>query len=176
MSVPEFVPAAKNGTDPGLCKCGCGEKTEIAEHTNTQNGWVKGQPRPYISGHSPSAKKKPARNAANSKEKDPGKPESQAEMKSGLDEVLGDYLDDDKKKELAAMLWEACQVKRRLSLRNDPCKECGCQHVRYVEDYDFNRSMKALDLYMTRVAGRPGTAAGDDAGVIVKLVYVGVDE
>ncbi len=166
MSELEFVPAAKNGTEQKLCECGCGKPTDLGKN---------GKPLRFRPGHNMRVKNRgiPESDVSN---KDKGKPESQAEMKSGLDEVLGDYLDDDKKKELAAMLWEACQVKRRLSLRNDPCKECGCQHVRYVEDYDFNRSMKALDLYMTRVAGRPGTAAGDDAGVIVKLVYVGVDE
>ncbi len=156
VSEIEFVPAAKNGTEQKLCECGCGEPTPLAKKTNTAAGLVIGQPVRFLPGHNMRVKNRgiPESDTSN-KVKDPeGKPESQAEMKSGLDEVLGDYLDDDKKKELAAMLWEACQVKRRLSLRNEPCPSCGCQHVRYVEDYDFNRSMKALDLYMTRVAGR----------------------
>lgn len=34
-----------------LCECGCGEETEIAERTRPALGWIKGEPRPYVSGH-----------------------------------------------------------------------------------------------------------------------------
>lgn len=36
---------------PGLCSCGCGNKTKIAPRTYTSRGWVRGQPQPYLRGH-----------------------------------------------------------------------------------------------------------------------------
>lgn len=36
----------------GLCKCGCGQKTNIAKHNSSQYGWAKGQPVDFIKGHS----------------------------------------------------------------------------------------------------------------------------
>lgn len=44
---PENVPH-------GFCKCGCGEPTKIALKSNTARGWVRGQPRRYITGHNKS--------------------------------------------------------------------------------------------------------------------------
>lgn len=35
----------------GLCNCGCGQKTMINHRTQTAKGWVKGEPRSYITGH-----------------------------------------------------------------------------------------------------------------------------
>lgn len=35
----------------GLCSCGCGGTTKIATRTSTRDGWVKGEPRPYLRGH-----------------------------------------------------------------------------------------------------------------------------
>ena len=35
----------------GLCMCGCGQKTEIANQTRTARGWVKDKPKRYIAGH-----------------------------------------------------------------------------------------------------------------------------
>lgn len=35
----------------GLCLCGCGGRTVIAKRSDTQKGWVKGEPLKYISGH-----------------------------------------------------------------------------------------------------------------------------
>lgn len=35
----------------GYCKCGCGEKTPIAQHTHTKYGRIKGQPCDYLRGH-----------------------------------------------------------------------------------------------------------------------------
>lgn len=35
----------------GLCQCGCGQKTKIANVTSRAIGWVKGQPTRYIIGH-----------------------------------------------------------------------------------------------------------------------------
>lgn len=34
----------------GYCQCGCGEMTKIAERTRRNRGWLKGEPKPYISG------------------------------------------------------------------------------------------------------------------------------
>lgn len=38
-------------SNPGLCLCGCGQKTRIALATNNARGWVKGHPVRFISGH-----------------------------------------------------------------------------------------------------------------------------
>ncbi len=35
----------------GLCECGCGQKTRIADKTARRNGWIKGQPLRFIHGH-----------------------------------------------------------------------------------------------------------------------------
>jgi Recombination endonuclease VII len=34
-----------------LCQCGCGEPAPIAQQTRRAQGWVKGEPRPYVKGH-----------------------------------------------------------------------------------------------------------------------------
>lgn len=38
-------------TPRGLCSCGCGGATKIATKTSTRDGWVRGEPRPYLRGH-----------------------------------------------------------------------------------------------------------------------------
>lgn len=35
----------------GLCLCGCGQLTTVSPQTVRRNGYVKGQPRPYLPGH-----------------------------------------------------------------------------------------------------------------------------
>jgi hypothetical protein len=35
----------------GLCECGCGRQTRVANKTVREKGWVKGQPLRYIKGH-----------------------------------------------------------------------------------------------------------------------------
>jgi hypothetical protein len=35
----------------GLCQCGCGRKTKVNHRTSTHKGWIKGQPRRFITGH-----------------------------------------------------------------------------------------------------------------------------
>lgn len=35
----------------GVCECGCGQRTAIASQNNTRDGWVKGEPLRFISGH-----------------------------------------------------------------------------------------------------------------------------
>lgn len=35
----------------GLCQCGCGQRTNIAQATKRRNGYVKGEPVPYAVGH-----------------------------------------------------------------------------------------------------------------------------
>ena len=35
----------------GLCGCGCGQRTEIADHNLKLRGWVKGYPKRFINGH-----------------------------------------------------------------------------------------------------------------------------
>lgn len=35
----------------GYCHCGCGQKTRIAEQSSTEWGWVRGEPKRYLSGH-----------------------------------------------------------------------------------------------------------------------------
>jgi hypothetical protein len=36
----------------GICKCGCGQKTTVSEYTWAKYGYVKGEPRDYLKGHS----------------------------------------------------------------------------------------------------------------------------
>lgn len=36
----------------GLCHCGCGRLAPIAARTDTRAGWIKGEPKRYIVGHS----------------------------------------------------------------------------------------------------------------------------
>lgn len=38
-------------TPDGLCRCGCGGKTNIAKQSRTDRGWVRGRPKPYIANH-----------------------------------------------------------------------------------------------------------------------------
>lgn len=38
-------------TSSGLCGCGCGGTTKLAPRTSTRNGWIKGEPLPYLRGH-----------------------------------------------------------------------------------------------------------------------------
>lgn len=40
-----------------LCKCGCGESTNIITHTNKKFGYIKGEYFTYLKGHSPMSKK-----------------------------------------------------------------------------------------------------------------------
>jgi len=35
----------------GLCRCGCGQRTAIAQRTNTRAGLVRGQPNQFVFGH-----------------------------------------------------------------------------------------------------------------------------
>jgi len=35
----------------GYCRCGCGQKTEVAKRTRPEYGQVKGRPSPYLRGH-----------------------------------------------------------------------------------------------------------------------------
>jgi hypothetical protein len=39
------------GQPKGLCQCGCGLLTKIAPRNDLRQGWVKGQPHRFISGH-----------------------------------------------------------------------------------------------------------------------------
>lgn len=39
------------GIPLGLCQCGCGQPTRVARYSDTQKGWVKGQPIRYIVTH-----------------------------------------------------------------------------------------------------------------------------
>lgn len=36
---------------PGLCRCGCGGRTNPAATTNSKHGWVRGEPMPYLLNH-----------------------------------------------------------------------------------------------------------------------------
>lgn len=36
---------------PGLCHCGCGQRTRIARSTRRERGWIKGEPIRYVHGH-----------------------------------------------------------------------------------------------------------------------------
>ena len=36
----------------GYCRCGCGQKTSVAECNNAGRGWVRGVPKVYLNGHS----------------------------------------------------------------------------------------------------------------------------
>ena len=37
----------------GLCRCGCGNPTKLAERTSTRKGWIKGQPLRFLPRHFP---------------------------------------------------------------------------------------------------------------------------
>jgi hypothetical protein len=37
--------------ETGYCECGCGELAPIATRNTTRMGWVKGQPKRFVSGH-----------------------------------------------------------------------------------------------------------------------------
>jgi len=39
--------------DNGLCECGCGQRTAIADRNRRSRRWIKGQPVPFIHGHNP---------------------------------------------------------------------------------------------------------------------------
>jgi len=39
------------GAPPGLCDCGCGRTTPVADRSRARSGWVKGEPIPRIPGH-----------------------------------------------------------------------------------------------------------------------------
>ena len=41
----------ENGIASGLCECGCGEATTIAQRTDHKRGWVKGKPIRFHKGH-----------------------------------------------------------------------------------------------------------------------------
>jgi hypothetical protein len=45
---------------PGICRCGCGEPTEIATKTNYKRGAIRGEPQRYRQGHG--ARKDPSLN------------------------------------------------------------------------------------------------------------------
>jgi len=50
----QSIATSKDMTDPnpsGLCRCGCGQRTTIAQQTHKAKGWIKGKPIPYLSGH-----------------------------------------------------------------------------------------------------------------------------
>lgn len=38
-------------SEPKLCECGCGKPAPIAKGTSTRDGWIKGMPVRFISGH-----------------------------------------------------------------------------------------------------------------------------
>lgn len=46
MNAPEFLSVPR-----GLCQCGCGKKTPLANHNDKSKGWVKGEPIRFIRGH-----------------------------------------------------------------------------------------------------------------------------
>ena len=45
----------------GYCHCGCGEKAPIADRTSTARGWIKGEPRQFVSHHQQRGYQKPGR-------------------------------------------------------------------------------------------------------------------
>lgn len=48
------VPTMDNSViPPGLCQCGCGQPTQIANQSRTARGWIKGQYKRYARHHSP---------------------------------------------------------------------------------------------------------------------------
>ena len=54
-----FVKAGSVQPNPsGLCECGCGQRTALAEQSCTQYGWVKGQPKRFVQGHSSRTKER----------------------------------------------------------------------------------------------------------------------
>lgn len=50
MAVPNLDGPPIHG--PGLCECGCGQKTSLATQTNRRRGYVKGKPMRFVVGHS----------------------------------------------------------------------------------------------------------------------------
>ena len=41
----------ETGQGPGICKCGCGRATNIAQRNRKSLGWIKGKPLEYLRGH-----------------------------------------------------------------------------------------------------------------------------
>ena len=39
------------GYGPGMCECGCGQKTNICNHTSKRDGVIKGMPMRFVQGH-----------------------------------------------------------------------------------------------------------------------------
>lgn len=53
-NITEYAPwVAKHGLryDYGFCQCGCGGKTNLAGHTNTRTGLIRGYPTRFLNGH-----------------------------------------------------------------------------------------------------------------------------
>ncbi len=168
MSGLEFVPAAKNGNEPGLCECGCGGKTAIAKNTNEQTGAVAGQPLRYLPGHNMRVEHHGAVG---------GKPKSASSetvepLRARLRSVLGDVPEIDT---LVAIIKDACKPVRKVRVFGQ-CPKCSCNHARYAQLEDAKVARETLAFVLDQTEGRPGVAGVDDAGVVVKLVYVGVDE
>lgn len=107
---------------------------------------------------------------------EPERPElvSQEDIRSGVDEIARDILDETMRRELVMNLYEMTKRTKRYVDRN-PCSKCGCKHFRTIQVDNVEGSLKAMELLMNRLGGRPGTAAGDDSGVVVKRIVVGVD-
>lgn len=63
-TVPAAGPTVLGFFEPGLCKCGCGQRTRIASKTSTRMGHVKGQPLAFIHGHHQRVYRKPVDRAA----------------------------------------------------------------------------------------------------------------
>lgn len=50
--MPKFAHGSKGKIKYGFCQCGCGKKTKLAYQSNTELGWLKGEPIRFIRGHS----------------------------------------------------------------------------------------------------------------------------
>lgn len=52
MNRADFEQAPCQAESAHLCGCGCGRPTKVSDQTNLKRGWIRGQPRHFLRGHS----------------------------------------------------------------------------------------------------------------------------
>lgn len=125
----------------------------------------------------PLAAPEPDRPKRARKKKEPAVPVTEDQVTEALGGIFRDDVSPEAVRRIANMLVEACEAKKIITTpRGYKCQKCGCPHMHSFETTDYATALKASDLLLDRIMGRPGTAAGEDAGVVVKLVTVGAEE
>jgi 5-methylcytosine-specific restriction endonuclease McrA len=71
------------------CECGCGQLTNISAYTNVRWGWVKGQPRRYLRGHTRIGKPQSAAEKAKKSDALKGRPHTAEQRRKWRAAVIG---------------------------------------------------------------------------------------